>query len=202
MRPRQIAALCFTMAGLYGIVHCFGYFNLAMSFAPVLFTNNRGPSLLFALPLLAAFFTLALLLGFCVYLIHRRWQLAERLLVPGGASPPEAISVPDPSGEHEPGEVQALAFSVVGLVFMVNSAGGFYQTTSSIVALLKVSGTPLAERMASGTISSAVQWLVTTVAGLYLFFRGRGLARLWRRLQDTRGIRPPKDEEVGRNDGQ
>jgi hypothetical protein len=85
--------------------------------------------------------------------------------------------------------IQAIAFSVVGLVMIVIAIPHLVQLASNL-QILKSAGSEMVKKEISirtwaYSIGIAVQFII----GLFLFFGGRGLSSIWYFFQKTRPMK-------------
>lgn len=166
MTARQVASLALKLIGI-----CLLLRFIALSQYVVMFMDTQSVSDSLNLKDLLMFGSYAVIAGvyilICGLMIARSDRLAEAMV----------------DDDHDlalaPGlktqDIQAIAFSCIGVVLLVNAA----MMVPNIVAFFTL-------RLSSGSshyISSIVRFIFQVAIGLVLFFQGPGLARFWHRLR-------------------
>jgi hypothetical protein len=86
-------------------------------------------------------------------------------------------------------DVQAIAFSCIGLLVLSRCIPALVQQLSYIGAASYSAGPEVDLKMFAGSFSHFLSTVVQLAMGLYLFLTPRGLANLWGRLQKTRSMK-------------
>lgn len=176
---RQIARLSIQIIGIYAFIRAIPMIGPLVN-ALVIATDPRMRIAFIAgtlIPLL-----LLVLIGF--YLLVNAGKLSE-MLVPGEGEVELNIPI-------KPVELQALAFSIIGVVLIVLAVPRLYWLGSNIYALRASADYRLAvpPNLARDTISMGVTILIQIILGVLLFVSGHSLANLWqalmRRIQDEK----------------
>ena len=133
----------------------------------------------------SSFISLGLLIVVGLYLILKAEILSDRLL-----SDENDIKT---DIKIKPIELQAIAFSIVGVVLIVLTIPKIFQLGVNIYALKKYALERGAEqKLARDTLSYGVGLLIQFLLGVLLFFSGNSIANLWhkvvQRLQYERKI--------------
>lgn len=83
-------------------------------------------------------------------------------------------------------DIQVLAFSIIGVWLLASTIPNFIQAIVRITALYSSS-----QQSVSGYFISQIVTAVLKLAlGIYLFSGSKGLAKLWQKVQSTRGMKP------------
>lgn len=116
------------------------------------------------------------------------WLYADKLanyLVPDKDLPLE-----DPQIRVE--DIQAAAFSVVGIFILVDAAPKLIQIVFNIILLSKLQHAIPSEWVNLTTITRIVELVIQLVLGFWLFFGSRGIVGLLKRLREA-GVKDSND---------
>jgi len=120
------------------------------------------------------------MISFAVYLWKRSDAISERIFGPDENENTTWLVTAQ--------EVQAIAFSVVGVLLLAKAfpnislkIGQWISLNSTQEAIVRQS---LEQRLSEDLIELAVKFGL----GLYLFLGGKGLSRFWHKIQETKGM--------------
>ncbi len=176
MTKKEIVSLSLKLAGIYCLIMSISY----LTFTSVnVATAMRRESLWHMLTSITSFVLLLLsftpsvsLLLFAAYLIFSR-KLPSRMASSIIIQEEEATSFTFQ-------DIQMLAFSIIGVWLLSSAIPRFFATIVRMTEL----------QLASYIISQIVAEVLKVALGIYLFSGGKGLAKLWQKLQSTRGMKP------------
>lgn len=168
MSKRDIAALAFTLAGLYAIIEGINAVSAVVYFIWSIFSNVNVSSGMHhdirSVWIIGLPFALLAVLG-CVLIFGSR-HFAARLF-------PDIETVQTP--EQRFLAIPALAYSIVGIFLIASGVSGLTNLFGQIA---------FAGRLEIGrALLYSLTYLVKLAIGLALFFGSHGLVRLWSRLR-------------------
>jgi len=181
MTKREVASLALKLLGIYAFIlsisllHSMMY-TIAMNSGQ--YADQPGQSPNSALLAIGSGIPWLLLIFLGWYLI----AASERL---GRCIFPQATAEEKTSALSS-GDVQTIAFSIVGLLLLTKAAPGLFRVILWIW-LIHSGNFPRAAAK-DQIIQSSVVLVVQLVFGLYLFLGSKGLSGLWHKLQRTRGM--------------
>ena len=140
--------------------------------------------------LFSAIVSLIIFLGAFIWLIRRADWFAQKI-VPDDEST-EAIDKLTLS------EVQAIAFSCIGLLVLSQTLPALGQQISYIGALKYAADPGVKVPIFASSLSKILSTVLQLAIGAYLFLSPRGLVELWSRLQKTR---PMKAGDASKREG-
>jgi hypothetical protein len=181
MNMKQIAKLALQIIGIYTIVSAI---PLIRAFINALGFPVEGPLMRLTLIISAIIPFFLLIVAGCYFIIKAN-SLSDMLI-----SNENKI---DSNIAIKSIELQAIAFSIVGVVLMVLTIPKLFQLGVNIYALQKAADKFGAEpKLARDTISFGVSLLIQFILGVLLFFSGNSIANLWhkfvKRIQYERNI--------------
>lgn len=192
MNSREVAALALKLLGVYAIIQALSllqYFG-ALAFVP---QAVRGGIAIYAWAYFAALVPFLLVAIVAVVLLTQSETLAARIM-----KEEQAFVLP---GSLTSRDIQAIAFSVTGVLVLLRGLPAICQ----LLVSLWYYSFPGAQAMDSRYIwrmlgTSGLSAIAECVLGGVLFFRSRGLANLWHRLQTARYMKiddanPPESTE-------
>ena len=175
LQSRDVAALAFLVLGVFCLVKAITTIAQGAAYLAggVWQSNPQG-----VLPQIAAVATLAIVPGW--YLARCNRALGERFA--------EGAGSPDAAPATWAGDARAIAFSVLGVFFVVDAIRkilpGLGALAAYLFALLGSGGSEMDRYIPLFSVATGAQFAV----GLWLFFGTRGLASLWHGLRG-RGVR-------------
>ncbi len=87
-------------------------------------------------------------------------------------------------------DIQVLAFSIIGVWLLSSAIPTFIQVIVRITVVYSASQQSVPVFRNSYIISQIVVPVLKLALGIYLFSGSKGLAKLWQKLQSTRGMKP------------
>jgi hypothetical protein len=175
---RDVAALALKLVGIYALLH--GMYLVI--YLPGLLMNYRAyrTASIGMEALLLGIGPYALSLGIGVLLLLFADRLAPRLLPDPRAEQAEAQGQPPALVRTSGPELQAIAFSVVGVLLVVWSAKSLALAAWALYAQGETGSATFEQ---NGWGQYATQFLVECGLGVWLFFGSRQLAAFWQRLR-------------------
>ena len=92
-------------------------------------------------------------------------------------------------------DIQALAYSIIGVWLLSTAIPAFIQFIAQIILIHSIhqrSGSVFQNSVYIPQIAAAV---LKIALGIYLFSGGKGLIRLWKKFDNTRGLKPSGNNE-------
>ncbi len=185
MTGTQIASLSLKLIGIFSIIQAipilkslseFFVFKDSNFFTP----ENTPPSYNYLLIGILTSFLLLLILGACLIIFSER--LAKKIIKENE----DKKTLTDLSVK----DIQAIAFSVIGVVMIVIAIPKLIQIGTNIQVLNQAGDEVPTRGISAGTWAYAIGLTVQSIIGLLLFFGARGLSSIWYFFQK---IRPLKD---------
>ena len=171
MTPVQIASLSLKILGIYSFIQSI---PLIRAFVHAIGFPVDGPPMRLTLILGSC---ISLVLFFClgITLIFFSKSIARRMV----SRSEQTVSLQATDAK----ELQAIAFSIVGIVLMCLAIPKLFQFAVNISALQQPGiETPMRERIANDTLAFGIATGIQFIIGLLLFLGGQFLAQLWHLL--------------------
>ena len=171
MSRTQIVSLSLKLIGIYAliqailmlraVIHSFGFSSQEPSMGLTLILGSLIP------------FTLLIILG-CLLLAASN-RIARRMIFSEGH--------PEDFKGFTPMQIQAMAFSILGVILIVLPIPRLFQIASSIYAYQKTSADIVTkQKLATETIWYGIGLALQITIGILLFISGHSLANLWRKI--------------------
>ena len=170
MNKKEIMILVMRLAGIYCWLQAFNYLSVFISSAHM-FQSCHEEEVLVVYILLANFLGL-LLLG--LFLFFSSW--VRKIILP-------TINEDISSKSMKSSEMQAVAFSVVGALVLINGLPALASSIATLISYHEGTNQPYVTYFNSRFIGNVTAQTVKVVLGLYLFFGARGLVGIWHKLQ-------------------
>ncbi|MCK4828119.1 hypothetical protein KA005_70975 [bacterium] len=168
---KHIAKLALQIIGIYSIVSAI---PLISAFINSLGFPVEGPVARLTI-MISSIIPFILLIATGCYLISKAKSISEIII-----SNEDKI---DSNITIKSIDLQAIAFSIVGVILMVLTIPKLFQLGVNIYALQKTADKFGAEpRLARDTISFGVSLLIQFILGVLLFFSGNSIANLWHKF--------------------
>jgi hypothetical protein len=175
MNLQPIASLALKLLGIHTLI-------LAMPYTQLLFMLSKQYR---SLPLICgALSPILLLTGTGIALIAYSNRLAHTLVRENVAH--------SESSQAAPHDIQAIAFSVVGIYLFATALPKLVPLFLNIGLLHRAGYEGLAEKAVAEAWANGTGIVIQMALGLGLFFGDKGLVRIWHRLHPIRPIRPMK----------
>jgi hypothetical protein len=184
MTQNQIASLSLKLLGIYSIIESIPLLReLSQVFAwrGSKIEMESGP--IHTDLLLIGIITsvgLLLLIGCCLIIFSK--SLAKKMIT--------EEEIINSSTELTAKNIQAIAFSIVGLVMIVIAIPHLVQLTANLQALKSTGSESVKKDISIGTWAYSIGIAVQFIVGILLFLGGRGLSSIWFFIQK---MRPMKD---------
>ncbi|MBA7664853.1 hypothetical protein ES703_72917 [subsurface metagenome] len=183
MTKKEIVSLSLKLAGIYCLIMSLSYLSFAIM-SVVSFLRGQGfwdmlTSITPFVLLLLSFTPVVLLLLFGVYLIFSS-KLPSKMassMIEGEEEQTTSFTFQD---------IQVLAFSIIGVWLLASAIPTFIQAIVRITALYSSSQQSIPVYFTSQIVAAVLKLAL----GIYLFSGSKGLAKLWQKLQSTRGMKP------------
>jgi len=175
MNTRSVASLSLKLLGIYAIILALPHTQILLFFTQSFHGRETSPLMIvgYLAPFLLLIATGATLICFSAKL--------SRLLV----STSDSKSEPETSTS----DIQAIAFSIAGVIIAAKAIPRITQIVTNISLLYNKGLESMAERAIAQAWASGLGLVVQLAIGLWLFFGARGLTHMWQRLQETRPMR-------------
>jgi hypothetical protein len=185
MKNTHIASLSLKLLGIYSIIEAIPLLKVftdyfLMQKTMTRFTGSEQASnatLIDVYIFIAGLVPFLILICLGVYLIKNSDIISDKLVIDNNESTIEPVSVKN---------IQAIAFSIVGIVLIVIATPKLLQTGVSIYAKMNTNRAMMLRDVAPSII-------VQVIVGSYLFYGSKGLSRLWESFQNSRVIDNEKD---------
>ena len=184
MTSTQIASLSLKLMGIFSIIQSVPFLKSLSEYfiykdMNVFQPENSPPNYQFLLIGILSTIGLLLLLGTCLIIYSE--SLAKRITKDN-----EGKKI---STDLTAKDMQAVAFSVIGIVMIVIAIPQLVKIATNIQALKMAGDEYPGKSVTAGTWAYAIGLSVQVVIGLLLFFGSRGLSSLWYFFQKTRPLR-------------
>jgi hypothetical protein len=174
MTKKEIVSLSLKLAGIYCLIMAISHFGYAIP--SVLILGRRG---FWSMLLLLSLTPFVLLLLFGVYLIFSS-KLPSKMA--------SSMIQEEKTTCFTFQDIQVLAFSIIGVWLLSSAIPTFIYAIVRIVEhLTSQQSVPVFDKYFISRIVAAV---FKSALGIYLFSGSKGLAKLWQKLQSTRGMKP------------
>ncbi len=196
MKAKQITSLSLKLAGIYSIITAIPLLKVFTEYSMMKRTMSgfmremgsagNSPNEIYLL--IGALLPFVLLIGLGVYLIKNSNAIAGKI----GDNDDDD----DDDDAHEnvtAKEMQSIALSIVGVVFVIIAIPKLVQSGINIQAQKSVANGMMSGNIASSTWAYIVGLIVQTVVGSALFLGSNGLASLWESFQKSRAMGDVKD---------
>ena len=184
MSNQQIASLSLRLVGIYSliqailmirpVIHSFGFASEQPSMEATLISGTVIP------------FILLIILGLILFVGSNR---ISRSII----SQKNSTDIPS---ELNSKKIQAIAFSILGVILVILSIPKILHVVSNIVALQNAADNSFTiEKLSGDTIALGIGVAVQFLFGIYLFICGHSLSNLWhkiiRRIEYEKNITSP-----------
>ena len=171
MTTKDAARIGLRLLGLYAIVLAIGQLQLT----GMIIGNLRLPHVAGEgswLPAVLSGVSTVFSFGFAAFLLMSADNLAARFV-------PTAQRESDTTARISPLDAQAVAFSVLGLYFVLKALPGMLQSISHVTAVLTSMNSTQPLRILLSVLLRLIGELGQFILGFVLFFHAFGLARFW-----------------------
>lgn len=185
MKPNQIASLSLKILGIYSLIQTISLLRglstvLAMLGSPVKAGGGGEPNTNIMLVGVLVSIGLLLLTGLCLIIFSK--VLSKQMVI----KDEDNGSTTELSARN----IQAISFSVVGLVMVVLAIPHIVQLAATLEAMKSVSSEMVRRSISISSWTYNVALGAQFIAGILLFLGGRGLSTFWFSVQR---MRPMKD---------
>ncbi len=180
MTKKEIVSLSLKLAGIYCLIMSISYLSFVIMSARSALRKDFLYMLISITPfvlLLLSITPFVLLLLFGVYLIFSS-KLPSKMA--------SSIIQEEKTTSFTFQDIQVLAFSIIGVWLISSAIPTFIQAILHITVLYLSSQ----QSVPVYSISQIVASVLKLALGIYLFSGSKGLAKLWQKLQSTRGMKP------------
>jgi hypothetical protein len=184
MTKKEIVSLSLKLAGIYCLIMAITRLNFAIMSAVSALRQGFWDMLISITPfvvLLLSFTPVVLLLLFGAYLIFSS-KLPSKMA--------SSMIQEEKTTSFTFQDIQVLAFSIIGVWLLSSTIPTFIQVIVRITVLYSASQQSVPVFRNSYIISQIVVPVLKLALGIYLFSGSKGLAKLWQKLQSTRGMKP------------
>jgi Ca2+/Na+ antiporter len=172
MTKKEIVSLSLKLAGIYCLIKAIPYVDLVISAVGL-----RSLGFMFMLLQITPF---VLLLLFGAYLIFSS-KLPSKMA--------SSMIQEEKTTSFTFQDIQVLAFSIIG-VWLISCAFPYFIYAIVRIVEHSTSQQSVSVFRDSNIISQIVTGVFKLALGIYLFSGSKGLAKLWQKLQSTRGMKP------------
>jgi len=170
MTKKEIVSLSLKLAGIYCLILSISYFGFAIMNAVSAWRQGF-------LYMLISITPSVLLLLFGAYLIFSN-KLPSIMA--------SSMIQEEKTTSFTFQDIQVLAFSIIGVWLLSSAIPNFIQAILQITVLYSGSQQSVPVYFISQIVASVLKLAL----GIYLFSGSKGLAKLWQKLQSTRGMKP------------
>jgi len=179
MTKREFAAIVLKLMGIYILVRYLGF--LPMILSPLAIIRVGEPNAVNTwFWALASIVPSILYLAVCLAIVAKGEVIATKLIQNDGE-----FTV---GFSLSKGDVLTVSFCCIGLTILVGSIPNLVQTASSMALAKKAPELFPQSRYWIGSCTRLAANIVQVLIGLTLFLQARGLAGLWHKLRDYKGI--------------
>ncbi len=175
MTKKEIISLSLKLAGIYCLIMAISHFCYAIPSLVIL--GRRG---FWSMLLLLSLTPFVLLLLFGAYLIFSS-KLPSKMA--------SSMIQEEKTTCFTFQDIQVLAFSIIG-VWLISCAIPYFIYATVRIVEHSTSQQSVPVFRDSNIISQIVTAVLKLALGIYLFSGSKGLAKLWQKLQSTRGMKP------------
>ena len=173
MTKSDIFSLALKILGIYTLIIAIS--SLRMTFYMIFaYFNNHQSAPSMASIIVGSLLPLLLLLLLSYYLIDRSDKLGK-LVFPNSQSEKVVVSI-------STAEVQAIAFSIIGVLVIVWAIPKLFQVVIQISFLKLHLKDVFSPGMSQKLIEYSIDVLSRLALGIYLFFGSKGLVKIWHRI--------------------
>ena len=176
MTKKEIVSLSLKLAGIYCLIMAISHFGYAIPSVVIL--GRRG---FWSMLLLLSLTPFVLLLLFGVYLIFSS-KLPSKMA--------SSMIQEEKTTCFTFQDIQVLAFSIIGVWLLSSAIPNFIRNIVEIMVMHLTSQQSVPVFRDKYFISRIVAAVLKSALGIYLFSGSKGLAKLWQKLQSTRGMKP------------
>ncbi|MBN1899812.1 hypothetical protein JW926_00635 [Candidatus Sumerlaeota bacterium] len=175
MNRDEIVTLSLKLAGIFCLVLLIFYSSIFLGNLLSLIKAKSIEGILSAIFVIVIPF---IIFASITYLLLFKTDLLSKKIFPSAIkSEPRSISSK---------EIQALAFSIMGVWILSSAIPDIFQIISSRMLVKAYPESAAAHQMTLTSISHVVSLIVRLLIGLYLFLGSKGLVNLWHKIQSSR----------------
>ena len=170
MTKKEIVSLSLKLAGIYCLIMAITH----LSFASMTVVSTWRKGFLYMLISIIPFVSLILFGAYLIFSSKLPSKMASSMIEEEKTT---SFTFQD---------IQVLAFSIIGVWLLSSAIPTFFQTIVRITVLYSSSQQSIPVYFTSQIVAAVLKLAL----GIYLFSGSKGLAKLWQKLQSTRGMKP------------
>ena len=177
MKKRDIASLALKLLGIYAFIVSISMLQ-SIVFVISRFIHTQEANLLTSI--IGFLIPLILMITFGIYLLKASDKLSNRIFT--------GIENNNSTMKLSSHDVQAIAFSIIGVFLITNVIPKLFQKIAQLLSLVSIQDRVLLKTVGQRLSEDLLEMIIQLILGLYLFLGGKGISKLWHKIQSTRGM--------------